>query len=81
MAKIMIVMAYEYAEVVDVVDDTLVWEVVEQLQDMGYFRIAYPDIYEDGIPVNRAMPMKKGSNYFFRGLKVQERQDYGGMKT
>ena len=48
---------------------------------MGYFRIAYPDIYEDGIPVNRATPMKKGSNYFFRGLKVQERQDYGGMKT
>ena len=30
MAKIMVVMAYEYAEVVDVVDDTLAWEVVEQ---------------------------------------------------
>ena len=53
-----VVMAYEYAEVVDAVDGTPAWDVVMQLQDLGYFRVWYPDIYENGIPVNHYRPMK-----------------------
>ena len=75
----MVVMAYEYAEVVDAVDGTPAWDVVMQLQDLGYFRVWYPNIYEDGIPVplwllfitvnvNRFTPMKRRSNYFFSKL-------------
>ena len=48
MAKIMVVMAYEYAEVVDAVDGTPAWDVVMQLQDLGYFRVWYPDIRYTG---------------------------------
>ena len=68
MASIMVVMAFEHAEVVDAVDGTLADDVVRQLQELGYFHLWYPDIYENGVPVNRHTPMKSNCKYFFSKL-------------
>ena len=68
MAGRMVVMAFEHAEVVYVAEGTPVDDIVKQLQELGYFHLWYPDIYENGVPVNRHTPIKSICKYFFSKL-------------